>query len=53
MCYRDQKPGIKDFFTNLKIPMPLGKKISLLLRNNAIKIIKRQNCCGHPDEPGC
>ncbi|MEW6599604.1 MAG: hypothetical protein AB1499_01400 [Nitrospirota bacterium] len=52
MC-RQKRPGIKDFFTNLKAPMPLGRKISLLLRNNALKIINQQNCCGHPDEPGC
>jgi len=53
MCDRYKKPGIKDFLTNVKAPMPLGKKISSLFRNNAIKIIRRQNCCGHPDEPGC
>jgi len=52
MC-NGQKPSIKDFFTNMNAPVPLGKKISLLLRNNAIKIVKKQNCCGHPDEPGC
>jgi hypothetical protein len=53
MCGQHQRPDIKDFFTNLKAPMLLDKKLSLLLRNNAVKIIKRQNCCGHPDEPGC
>jgi hypothetical protein len=35
------------------VPMPLGKKISLLLRNNIVKIKNRQDCCGHPGEPGC
>lgn len=52
MC-EQQKPSIKDFFSNLKVPMTLSRKISLFLRNNAIKLVKRQNCCGHTDEPGC
>jgi hypothetical protein len=41
------------FFTNLRAPMPLRRKIYLLFRNNWIKISKRQPCCGHPGEPGC
>ncbi len=41
------------FFSNLSAPMPWRRKIHLLLRNNAIKIWKRQHCCGHPGEPGC
>ena len=47
------RPSIGDFFSNLSGPMPLKDKISLLLRNNAIKIKNRQECCGHPGEPGC
>ena len=50
---KKDRPDIRDFFTNLSGSMPLGKKISLLFRNNVVKIIKRQNCCGHPGEPGC
>jgi hypothetical protein len=46
-------PSLRAFFTNLSAPMPLGRKIKLLLRNNAIKIVRRQDCCGHPGEPGC
>lgn len=52
MCAK-KKPDIKDFIENLKVPMTLSRKISLFLRNNTIKIVKRQDCCGHPDEPGC
>jgi hypothetical protein len=48
-----KRPSIRDFLTNLSGPMPLGRKISLLIRNNATKIKKRQDCCGHPGEPGC
>lgn len=33
--------------------MPLGRKLWLILRNNALKVRRRQSCCGHPGEPGC
>jgi hypothetical protein len=46
-------PRLKDIFTNMSVPMPLHRKLYLVFRNNAIKIIKRQTCCGHPGEPGC
>ncbi len=49
----NQKPHMNEFLSNLKAPKPLGKKISLFLKNNGIKIRKRQSCCGHPGEPGC
>jgi hypothetical protein len=46
-------PTLKGFFTNMSVPMPMGKKLRLVFRNNWIKISRRQNCCGHPGEPGC
>lgn len=46
-------PSLKAFFTNMSAPMPLHRKLRLILRNNANKIGKRQDCCGHPGEPGC
>ena len=50
---KKDRPSIRDFFTNLSAPMPFREKISLLLRNSAVKIKNRQDCCGHPGEPGC
>jgi hypothetical protein len=47
------RPSASAFFTNLQVPMPFWRKVRLLLRNNAIKIVKRQDCCGHLGEPGC
>ena len=44
-------PSAKAFFTNMKVP--LHRKLQLVLRNNLIKMRKRQDCCGHPGEPGC
>ena len=46
-------PSIKSFFTNMSVPMPLHVKLRLLVRNNLIKIARRQSCCGHPGQPGC
>ena len=53
MCAKKKKPNIKDAVNNLSKPMPLSKKISLLLRNNAYKLLNLKGCCGHPGEPGC
>jgi hypothetical protein len=50
---RMDRPNAESVVANLKVQMPLGKKLKLLLRNNFIKIIKLQNCCNHPGEPGC
>jgi hypothetical protein len=46
-------PNIKSWFNNMSVPMPVHKKLWLILRNFSIKIRHRQNCCGHPGEPGC
>ena len=52
MCARKQ-PSMKAIISNLRKPMPLGRKITLFLKNSAVKITRMQNCCGHPGEPGC
>lgn len=41
------------FIRNLRKPMPLGKKLRLIARNEWIKIKTHQVCCGHYGEPGC
>jgi hypothetical protein len=46
-------PALQAFFTNMSVKMPLHKKLYLVFRNNMIKIVKRQSCCGHHGEPGC
>jgi len=53
MCTKKKKPNVKDIVSNLSSPMPLTKKISLLIRNNTYKLFNFKNCCGHPGEPGC
>jgi len=53
MHNHQKRPSARAFLTNLHVPMPLWKKIWLLIRNNTKKIITFSNCCGHPGEPGC
>ena len=48
-----RRPSMKAVFTNMKVKMPLRRKLYLVFRNNWIKIRTRQNCCGHLGEPGC
>jgi hypothetical protein len=46
-------PNWRGMFTNLKAPMPLGRKVQRIPTNNWTKIRRRSRCCGHPGEPGC
>lgn len=47
------RPNPRHFLTNLSQPMPLDEKLTKLARNLWRRIVLRQNCCGHPGEPGC
>jgi len=49
----DSRKSYRNFLTNMDAPMPLPRKLFLLVRNLSIRAIKRQNCCGHDGEPGC
>jgi hypothetical protein len=56
MAYHDAvtRPSLGAFFGNFRdYDAPLATKVRMVLRNNAIKLRTRQNCCGHPGEPGC
>jgi hypothetical protein len=46
-------PSLRATFSNLRGPMPLGRKIQRVVVNNWIKLRTRSDCCGHPGEPGC
>jgi len=50
---RGSGPNPRAGLRNLLQPMPLGRKVKLLVRNGAIKFKTRSVCCGHPGEPGC
>ncbi len=48
-----RRPSISDFLTNLEQPMPLGEKLTKLMRNLWRRVVLIQNCCGNHGEPGC
>ena len=48
-----KRPSLRAVFTNMKVKIPLHRKLYLVFRNNGIKIWRRQNCCGHLGQPGC
>ncbi len=41
------------FFSNLRVPMALRRKLRLVLGNNWTKIRRAQGCCGVYGQPGC
>jgi hypothetical protein len=47
------QPLLRSVLTNLDQPMPMGEKLSKLVRNAWRRVVTRQSCCGHPGEPGC
>ena len=53
MCSEKKRPSVKDTIDNLGKPMPLAKKLAFLVKNSTVKLMRLQNCCGHPGEPGC
>ncbi len=54
MCDGHEQPSADSYWRNLRQPMPLGKKLRLLVRNASRRLFpKPATCCGHPGEPGC
>lgn len=53
MC-SDQRHGTpQELADNLRQPMPLSRKLRLIIRNGWIRIRTGSNCCGNHGEPGC
>ena len=46
-------PKVRNFFTNISAPVPVGRKLRLLLWNNWLKLYTRRSCCGNHGQPGC
>jgi hypothetical protein len=46
-------PSLRSVFSNMRVPMPLGRKLGRIVVNNWTKIRTLRNCCGHAGEPGC
>jgi hypothetical protein len=53
MCGEKRHGTVSETLQNLRQPMPLGRKIRLVLRNTWLKIRNRSDCCGNYGEPGC
>jgi hypothetical protein len=53
MCNEDRRGTTSESIQNLRQPMPMGRKIKLVLRNSLTKLNTRSSCCGNYGEPGC
>ena len=51
MCGENERPFQP--LSNLKQPIPLGRKLRLLASNNLKKLVTRRSCCGNYSQPGC
>ncbi len=49
----DERPNLRAVVENMRQPMPWGRKLRLVLRNNWIKLRTRSDCCGNYGQPGC
>ncbi len=50
---RQGRPDPGKFWENLRRPMPLGRKVRLLVANMWRRAVRLQDCCGHAGQPGC
>ena len=41
------------FFENLRVQMPLRRKLLLVANNTLTKIRRLRGCCGNYGQPGC
>ena len=51
VCQKEGHPFTP--LANLRRPMPLSRKLVLVLSNNLTKFRRRQGCCGNYGQPGC
>ena len=44
----------RNFFTNWRVSdLPFPTKLGLTFRNRLKATFSREQCCGHPGQPGC
>lgn len=53
MCTEQRRGTPQETLKNLRQPMPVGRKLRLIVRNNLIKVRTVSDCCGNYGEPGC
>jgi hypothetical protein len=44
--------SIQELLANLRLPLPVARKLPLFLRNR-LRAVVLGGCCDHPGEPGC
>ncbi len=46
--------GPRDWITNWSSsPLPTAQRSLVAARNLALRVVRRDTCCGHAGEPGC
>ncbi len=53
MCEPEERPSFRSVVNNCMQPMPLRRKLTLMVFNNLLKLRRVSSCCGHPGQPGC
>lgn len=49
----DKRQQTRYLLENLRAPIPLGRKVALVIANNLAKIRHMRGCCGNYGQPGC
>jgi hypothetical protein len=49
----DRPPSPNAFIRNLQQPMPFARKVTLLVKNGTLKVVRLKSCCGNYGQPGC
>ncbi len=52
MC-QPRRHWLADYLANLQAPIPLPRKVWLVVRNLSRRAVSGEMCCGHAGEPGC
>lgn len=53
MCDEHRHGTPSETLENLRQPMPLPRKLYLIVRNTWLKIRTGSSCCGNHGQPGC
>jgi hypothetical protein len=53
MCDQERHGTVRESLENVRQPMPLRRKLYLIVRNYLIRLRTASTCCGNYGEPGC
>jgi hypothetical protein len=50
----ERRRGVGNWITNWdRSDLPLPRRVQVAARNLALRLVRRETCCGHDGEPGC